>query len=284
MKRKKRLVHAGFDLIGLAVAGIALFPLVWMVIAGFKSNAEVLARPFRFLPSVWHPENYADLIQGNFETYVFSQGATFLGAMAKTFGVAVFSLCWSLLLNSMAAYAFARLDFPFKRMLWCLYLIPWFVPGISVQIASFEVVHALGMLDTFWVLTVPGICYTYSIFFYRQFYLNIPSALEEAALLDGAGRIQIYTRIFLPMSATPFVVMGINVFLGYWNSYLWPAMTISSVDLFMVNQVIAYFRSSHSRSQQMIMAASSIAALPTILLFLCFQRYIMGGIKISGLK
>ncbi len=272
------------DLLGIVVALVCLFPLAWMVLAGFKGQAEVLAMPFRFFPKSWDPVNYVNLLTGNIDTWVFSQGVTFFGSMWITFRVAAFSLVCSLLINSMAGYVFARLEFPFKRLLWALYLVPWFVPGISVQISSFATVLKMGMLDTFWVLTLPGICFTYSIFFYRQFYLNIPSSLEEAALLDGGNRLNIYWYIFLPMSATPFVVMGISVFLGYWGSYLWPAMTITEPRLFQINQVIAYFRASRENQQHLIMAASTIAAIPTLLLFFGAQRYIMGGIKISGLK
>lgn len=272
------------DVLGILIALICLFPLFWMMLAGFKKEAEVLAIPFKFLPNQWDLVNYQNLLTGNVDTWVFSQGVTFLGSIMTTLRVAVFALVCSLLVNSMAGYAFARLAFPFKRFLWGLYLVPWFVPGISVQISTFATVLKMGMLDTFWVLTLPGICYTYSIFFYRQFYLNIPSSLEEAALLDGGTRLNIYYYIFLPMSATPFVVMGISVFLGYWDSYLWPSMTITDPALFQINQVIAYFRSSHGNQQHLIMAASTIAAIPTIFLFLVTQRYIMGGIKVSGLK
>ncbi len=282
--RKNSLRRLPFQFVGLLVSLIALFPLAWMLIAGFKSNAEVLAMPFRFLPKTWRFENYASLLTNQFESYVFTNGGSFARSMLTTFGVAVFALVFSLLLNSMVGYAFARIDLPFKRVLWAIYLLPWFIPGIAVQISSFQTVVNLGLLDTFWVLTLPGICYTYSIFFYRQFYLNMPPALEEAALIDGASRVTIYTRIFIPMSATPFVVMGISVFLGFWNSFLWPALTINDVKLFQINQVIAYFRSSHSSQQHMVMAATTLAAAPTILLFVCFQRYIMGGIKVSGLK
>ena len=282
--KRGRTARGICNAIGLMVALPMLFPLVWMAVSGFKSKIEVSAMPFVFFPKEWLTQNYIDLITSRYECYVFTQGGTFMGSMFMTFKVSVFSLVCSLLINSMAGYSFARLEYPFKRLLWGLYLLPWFVPGISTQIASFQTVHALGMLDSFWVLTIPGICYTYSIFFYRQFYLNVPSALEEAALLDGAGRFRIYWNIFLPMSTTPFVVMGISVFLGYWNSYLWPALTVTSVKLFQINQVIAYFRSAQKSEHHMIMAASTLAAMPTILLFLCFQRYIMGGIKISGMK
>lgn len=272
------------NLIGILIACICLFPLFWMMLAGFKKEAEVLAIPFKFFPNQWDPVNYGNLLTGNVDTWIFSQGVTFFQSIMITLEVAVFSLVCSLLVNSMAGYVFARLEFPFKRLLWALYLVPWFVPGISVQISTFATVLKLNMLDTFWVLSLPGICFTFSIFFYRQFYLNIPSSLEEAALLDGGTRMNIYYYIFLPMSATPFVVMGISVFLGYWGSYLWPAMTVTNPKLFQINQVIAYFRSSHSNQQQLIMAASTIAAVPTILLFFATQKYIMSGIKVSGLK
>ncbi len=276
--------RAANNLFGIFVACVCLFPLFWMMLAGFKKEAEVLAIPFRFFPNQWDPVNYINLLTGNVDTWVFTQGVTFFGSIMITLEVAVFSLVFSLLLNSMAGYVFARLEFPFKKLLWALYLVPWFVPGISVQISTFATVLKLNMLDSFWVLTLPGICFTFSIFFYRQFYLNIPASLEEAALLDGGTRMNIYYHIFLPMSATPFVVMGISVFLGYWGSYLWPAMTITNPRLFQINQVIAYFRSSHSNQQHLIMAASTIAAVPTILLFFGTQRYIMSGIKVSGLK
>lgn len=272
------------NILGIVVSAVCLFPLMWMALAGFKTQGEVLAMPFKFFPNQWNPINYKDLLTGNVDAWVFTQGVTFFSAMGITFAVAVFSLVCSLLVNSMAGYVFARLRFPFKRFFWALYLVPWFVPGISVQISTFATVLKLGMLDTFWVLTLPGICFTFSIFFYRQFYLNVPSSLEEAAQLDGANHLNTYLLIFLPMSATPFVVMGISVFLGYWGSYLWPAMTITEPRLFQINQIIAYFRSSHNNQQHLIMAASTIAAVPTIVLFLCAQRYIMSGIKVSGLK
>lgn len=282
--KRRQISFLLFNSVGILIACLCLFPLFWMMLAGFKKEAEVLAMPFKFFPNQWDPINYTNLLTGNVDTWVFAQGVTFWGSIMITFQVAVFSLVCSLLVNSMAGYVFARLDFPFKKLLWGLYLIPWFVPGISVQISTFASVLRMNLLDTFWVLTLPGICFTFSIFFFRQFYLNIPSSLEEAALLDGATRLNMYYHIFLPMSATPFVVMGISVFLGYWGSYLWPAMTITNPKLFQINQVIAYFRSSRANQQHLIMAASTIAAIPTILLFFLTQKYIMSGIKVSGLK
>lgn len=282
--RVKPLPRLLANTLGLAVALVSLFPLVWMALAGFKSESEVLSLPFRLLPSTWMTSNYTDLLFQRVDQKLFPAGASFLGSILMTAGVSGFSLILSLLVNSMAGYAFARLRFPMKRLLWVLYLTPWFVPGISMYVSSFMVVYRLGMIDSFWVLTLPGICYTYAIFFYRQYYLNVPASLEEAALLDGATRMGVYLRIFLPMSGTPFVVMGISVFLGYWGSFLWPVMTVANPKLFQINQLISFFKASYRNQQQLVMAASTIAAIPTILLFLVFQRFIMQGIKVSGIK
>ena len=184
----------------------------------------------------------------------------------------------------MAGYVFARLRFPLKSLLWVVCLIPWFVPGISTNITAFLVVSKLKMIDTLPVLILPGLAHSYSIFYYRQFYLGIPNEIEEAAKVDGAGSFKMFLKIFLPMSKTPFTIMGISVFLGYWSSFLWPVLTINNPKLYQINQLISYFKSSYNLNVQYVLAAATIAALPTIALFLIFQKQIMQGIKISGMK
>jgi multiple sugar transport system permease protein len=118
----------------------------------------------------------------------------------------------------------------------------------------------------------------------RQFYLNIPAELEEAALIDGASRFKIYWHIFVPLSLPVFVLVGISSFLGYWNSLIWPIMTISDENLYQIMQLLAFFRSNESNQWAMIMAGSTIAALPTIIIFLIFQKHLVEGMKLSGLK
>ena len=122
------------------------------------------------------------------------------------------------------------------------------------------------------------------MFFMRQFYLSVPMALEEAAMIDGAGRFRIYTQIFLPMSQPAFVVVGVISFMAYWNSYVWPIMTITSPQLFQIQQYLANFRSERAPERGLLMAGSFLAALPVIVLVMIFQRRIIGNIKIAGLK
>ncbi|MBN9177509.1 MAG: carbohydrate ABC transporter permease [Microbacterium sp.] len=265
--------------IGKAIAGIvfllaALFPLAWMVVAGFKTKTEVLKTPFQFFPEVWKWENYAQILSD----------PDFLRTMAWTFGGAVLFTVLALTVNSCAAYAFARLDFRFKRTLWVIVITTMFIPGMTILLTSFIVVTKLSMLDTLAVLVIPGAASAGMIFFIRQFYLSIPASLEEAAMLDGCGRFQIFVRLFLPLSKPPFVVMGITAFLAYWNSYVWPILTITTPERFVVQQYLATFRSERSTELGLLMAGSVLAAAPVIILFLIFQRQIIGNIKMAGLK
>jgi multiple sugar transport system permease protein len=259
---------------GLGIVLLALFPLAWMVIAGFKSRTEVVATPFQFFPDMWRFSNYAQI----------AADPEFIRSMAVTFSGAVLFTALSLAVNSLGAYAFARLEFAFKNVIWVYVITTMFIPGMAILLTSFIVVTQLRMLDTLAVLVIPGAASAAHLFFMRQFYLNIPLALEEAATLDGASKWQIYRYVFLPMSKPVFVVVGMTSFLAFWNSYVWPIMTITSRDLFQIQQYLATFRSERSAELGMLMAGSTLAALPVLILFLIFQRHIIGGIKIAGLK
>lgn len=253
---------------------LALFPLAWMVIAGFKSRTEVVATPFQFFPEVWRVENYQQILAD----------PEFVRSMSVTFGGAILFTLLSLTVNSLGAYAFARLEFAFKNVLWVYVITTMFIPGMAILLTSFVVVTRLRMLDTIAVLVIPGAASAAHLFFMRQYYLNVPMALEEAATLDGASKWGIYRHIFLPMSKPVFVVVGMTSFLAFWNSYVWPIMTITSRDLYQIQQFLATFRSERAAELGMLMAGSTLAALPVMILFLVFQRHIIGGIKIAGLK
>ncbi|TLS49526.1 carbohydrate ABC transporter permease [Paenibacillus antri] len=274
MKTMSASQRAAVSVIGFLFAIFALFPLLWMAISGFKAKTEVLQTPVRIFPEVWLFSNYGEIL--NDPAFTRAAFVTFVGAL-------IFAAV-GLWINSMAAYAFARLDFRFKGALWLYVITTMFIPGMAIMVTSFVVVTRLGMLDTMSVLIIPGMASAGSIFFIRQFYLNIPIAVEEAALIDGASRFKIYTTIFLPMSYPPFVIVGIGAFLGFWNAYIWPVMTITDESLFQISQYLAQFRSGRGSEFGLMLAGATLGALPTIGLFLVFQRYIIQGIKISGLK
>jgi multiple sugar transport system permease protein len=252
----------------------ALFPLAWMAMAGFKGKTEVLRSPFQFFPDTWNPANYKEILKD----------PAFVRALVVTFVGAVIFTVLSLLVNSLAAYAFARLDFAFKGFWWLFCIIGMFIPMMAILLTSFVVVAKLGMLDTMAVLIIPGVASAAQMFFLRQFYLGYPVAVEEAALIDGASRWQIYLRIFLPQSKAPFVVVGIASFLAYWNSYVWPVLVITNPNLTQIMQYLGTFRSDRGNDWGLLMAGSTLAALPTIILVLIFQRYIVNGVRLAGMK
>ncbi|MDQ0574904.1 carbohydrate ABC transporter permease [Agromyces albus] len=256
------------------IAISALLPLAWMLIAGFKGKNEVLRSPFQFFPEIWIVDNYASILQD--PQFLMAMGVTFLGAVIFT--------VLSLTVNSFAAYAFARLDFRGKRFWWLYCITPMFIPAMAILLTSFVVVSNLGMLNTLAVLIIPGVAAAAQMFFIRQFYLNMPVAIEEAALIDGASRWKIFTTIFLPQSQGPFVVVGVASYLAYWNAYVWPILTIQDPNLFQIMQYLGNFRSDRGNEWGLLMAGSTLAALPTIALLLVFQRYIVNGVRLAGMK
>jgi multiple sugar transport system permease protein len=264
-------------ILAILAAALALFPLFWMIVSTFKGSREILkANPLRFFPSVWTLDNYTKLFTDT--TYPFWQ------AMGSTGFVAVTAALLSVTINSMAAYAFARLELRGKPLLWRMAIFAMYIPGITILGTSFVVVNRMGMLDTYAVLILPGLAGAYSIFFFRQFFLAMPMAVEEAALIDGAGRFRIFWNIFIPNAKSPYVIMGTGAFLGYWNSFLWPAMTVTSARYVQVMQVIRSYNSMYSNAYGVVLAGSALAALPPIICFLIFQKYIVKGLMISGIK
>lgn len=260
--------------VGIIVAFISVFPLIWMAISGFKNESEVMAYPFKFFPTEWYYENYTGLFE-NLE-FFRSIGITLLGGVIFTFLIIV--------INSMAAYVFARLNFPGKNMLFAYVIMTIFLPNMAILIPSYIVVAKLHMLNTLAVLIIPGIASGINVFLIRQFYLNVPKDLEDAAYIDGAGRFKIYWYVFIPLSVPVFILVGITAFLAFWNALIWPIMVISDERLYQIMQFLAYYRSEESNEWGKILAGSTVAAIPVITLFFIFQKHLVEGIKISGIK
>jgi multiple sugar transport system permease protein len=273
MTRSRRTLVGKWVLLVLIAFSLVL-PLAWMALCGFKRDLDVLKTPFLLLPEVWQWQNYTAMFHD--APYMTAVGLTMLGALIFT--------ALSLVVNSMAAYAFARLDFGLKRFFWVFCILPMFVPGMSIMITSFVVVSKLRMLNTLAVLIIPGVAAAAQMFFMRQFFLAMPVAVEDAARIDGCSRWRIFLQIFVPNSAAVFVVVGIMSYMAYWNAYVWPILTISNPKLQQIMPVLANFLDDRGPQYGQLMAASTLAALPTIVLLLVFQRYIVAGVRLSGIK
>lgn len=276
MKRTSKTLRAVMLIVFLVVAFTTLFPLLWMFVSAFKKNADIIALPLRFWPTTW--------IWDNFETILFAKNYNMSYTLVYTFILAVIDTVLVLALNSITAYGFSRMEFRGKKLLWALVMVTMFIPGISTLVTSYMTVVKLNMVNSIWVLIIPGMASSGMIFYMRQFYLNFPLSLEEAAYVDGSTPLRNFFYIFLPASGPAFVIQGVGCFLGFWNSWMWPAITLSDTKLYPVMLTLQFFKSQQSMKDGVVLAGAVITSLPPIILFLVFQKYIVEGIKMSGLK
>jgi multiple sugar transport system permease protein len=276
--RARRRRKAGDRLVLYALAAIAFVvlagPLLWMVASALKTRTEVLANPPSVLPADPQLGNFAD---------VFEQ-VPFARYMLNSALVATVVTLVSLLFHSMAAYSLARLRYPGRNAIFLAILSTLMVPFTVIVVPLFIIVDWLGWVDTYWGLIVPMIPHAFGIFLLRQFYLSIPRELEEAAIVDGASLMRVYWSIILPLSRPILAALGIFFFLANWNNFLWPLVVTQSQDLWVVQLGIQQFTGERGSQYHLIMAASTLAALPTLLLFFVLQRRLVEGIKLTGLK
>ena len=282
---ERRAVAAGekppirFDRIALyAIALLALFvlagPLVWMLSGSLKTQAAALANPPPLIPNPIRWVNYVD---------VFRQ-VPFARYMLNSFFVSTAVTLVALLFHSMAAYSLARLNYPGRDVIFVAILATLMVPFTVILVPLFIIVDAFGWVDTYKALIIPMIPHAFGIFLLRQFYLGLPRDLEEAAIVDGASLVQVYTRVVLPLSRPILAALGIFFFLANWNNFLWPLVVTQSQDKWVIQLGIQQFTGEHASQFNLIMAASTVAALPTLILFFALQRRLVEGIKLTGLK
>jgi multiple sugar transport system permease protein len=215
--------------------------------------------------------------------YVLTE-VPFLRYLFNSFFVSATVTIAALFFHSMAGYALARLRFPGRETIFLMMFSTFLVSLPVIIVPLFILSRALGMLDSYAGLIIPAIFNAFGIFLLRQYYLALPKELEEAAILDGAGYWRIYWSVILPLSRPILSALAILFFLANWNAFLWPMTVTSDLDLWVVQVAIANFKSQYAGAWNYVMAASTIVAVPMLILFVIFQRQIMDSIKTSGLK
>jgi multiple sugar transport system permease protein len=185
---------------------------------------------------------------------------------------------------SMAAYAFARLEFPGKRVLFAIVLATLFVPPVILLIPNYLITSELGWLDTLAAVVVPGAAGAFGVFFLRQFFESLPRELEEAAYLDGASRFRTFRSIVLPLSRPALVTLAILSFLTNWNDFLWPVYVLFSPENQTLPAGLSTLQNANAVRYDLLMAGAVIASVPVLLLYLAAQRYVVEGVSRAGLK
>ncbi|MFS8115944.1 carbohydrate ABC transporter permease [Rhizobium jaguaris] len=254
------------------LALMTLFPLFWMVSMAFKPAPEAFSS--NLIPQAPTFDNFI---------YVLT-GVPFIRYMLNSFFVSATVTVVALFFHTMAGYALARLRFPGRELIFLAIFSTFLISLPVIIVPLFIIVRAMGMLNSYAGLIVPAIFNAFGIFLLRQYYLSLPREIEEAARIDGAGYWRIYWSIILPLSRPIMSALAILFFLANWNAFLWPLTIASDQKLWVVQVGIANFKSQYSASWNYMMAASTIIAIPTLVLFMIFQRQIMDSLKTSGLK
>lgn len=274
-KSPRQLLGSGiYYLICILLAVVFAGPFLWMLSSALKPANEIFANP----PILISPNSSLD----NFQE-VFRQ-APFERYMFNSFFVAGTVTVVALLLHAMAGYALARLDFPGKRVVFIGIIATLMIPFYTILIPLTLLVRELGWINTYAALIIPAIPHAFGIFWLRQFFLGLPTELEEAARIDGASRIGVFFRVALPLARPVLAALAVFFFLANWDSFLWPLIATNEPDMRMVQVGIQSFTGEHGSAWELIMAASVIAILPTLALFFGLQRFIVASVKMTGLK
>lgn len=274
MKRTKRLNTIIINTIALVLAILFIFPVYIMFLGAFKPETDIF--DMNMLP------NFTRMTFQNF-TEVFHAEA-FLHSILNSLIIASSVTAFALFFHSMAGYAFAKLRFIGKKALFIWYISTMMVPFAVIMIPLFQIIKVLGILNSLWAIILPAIPGAYGIFLYRQFFSDLPDSLIEAARIDGLSEFGIYRKIAIPLAKPITISLGISFFVANWNSYLWPLIVAQDKSLWTIQVAMSVFKGEHSTAWNLVLAGAVIAALPTILLFLIFQKYIRDGLMTSGMK
>ncbi|SKA82854.1 carbohydrate ABC transporter membrane protein 2, CUT1 family [Clostridium sp. USBA 49] len=269
-KKNNFIIH-----IILIIGSVAmLLPFLWMILTSLKTLTESTTIPPTIFPKSMKWSNYKDVWNLlPFHKFYINTILMLIGRIAG-----------SLFFSAMAAYAFARINFPGKNLFFMIVLIQMMVPGQIFIIPQYLLVSKLGWLNTVKALIVPGVVSAFGTFLLRQFFLGIPNELEEAAILDGCNRWQIFYKIMLPLTKSGLVALGIFTSLFAWKDLMWPLIVNMSIDKMPLSSGLASLQGQYSTNFPQLMAGSMIAIWPMLLIFIIFQKQFIEGIATTGSK
>ncbi|WRP06250.1 carbohydrate ABC transporter permease [Rossellomorea aquimaris] len=253
---------------------VMLFPFIWMILTSLKTYAESIQVPPVMIPEDFQWKNYQE---------VFTL-LPFFKFMMNTFIITVLRTAGQLFLCSLAAYAFARIVFPGRNLLFVLALSVLMVPGQVFLLPQYMIMVKLGWLNTLQAVVVPGLFSAFGTFLLRQFFMGLPKELEEAARLDGCNHFQIYWRIMLPLAKPGLIALGIFTILWSWNELMWPMIVNSSPEAMTLAVGLSSLQGQYGTNYPILMAGSFLAVLPMLLLFIILQKQFIEGIAITGGK
>ncbi|MGW2094394.1 carbohydrate ABC transporter permease [Promicromonospora sukumoe] len=285
---RRRLERGALYTALTVIAVVMVVPFVWMILTSLKSPQDIAASPPTFLPTQWAWGNYTEALAA----------APFLTYARNSLVIAVTHTAINLVIASMAGYALARLRFRGSELVFLGFVAALMIPTYTKIIPEFLIVRFMplfggndilgqggtGWLDTWWALIVPGAVTPFAVFLFRQFYLDLPVELEEAARLDGVSELGIWARIMTPLVKPAFITVGLLTFESSWNNFLWPLLVTRSDSMRVIQVGLSVFRTENDTQWAFLMAGTTLATLPMVVLFLLGQKYFVRGFANAGIK
>jgi multiple sugar transport system permease protein len=253
----------GFTLLNL--------PFIWMVLSSFKPQSEIFTT---ILPS-----------RLDFSNYSLSWTAVPMGRyLLNTCFIAIAHAAGHMLLGAIVAFAFAKMQWKGRNWMFMVFLSAMMIPGEVTLIPNFITINFLGWMDSYKALVIPGLLNVFGVFLLRQYFLTIPRDLDDAAVMDGCGRLRYLFQVVLPISKPALLTVGLLSFVGSWNELLWPLVVTNSEKMRVVQVGMAAFQSKFGIDYGLVMAGTTIVTLPIIILFFFVQKQFIEGITLSGIK
>ena len=281
---RKLILHVVLGVSALTM----LMPFLWMVLTSLKTPAELSQFPPTFLPSDWAWSNYSEAMNA----------APFLTYFRNSLIISITHTLITVVFGAMAGYALARVEFRGRELVFLGFIAMLMIPTYTKIVPQFLIVKSMplfggndlfgqggsGWLNTWWALIIPGGLSPFAIFLFRQFYLSLPKELEDAARLDGAGEFRIWAQIYTPLIKPAIATVSLLTFQDSWNNFLWPLLVTTRDDLRVIQVGLAVFQQEGTTQWAYLMAGTTLATVPMVLLFLFAQRYFVQGFTNAGIK
>jgi multiple sugar transport system permease protein len=258
------------------IALIILLPLAWMISTSFKPKAQLFLPDIYWIPKRFTWKNYTDLLT--------DPSIPIMRWFLNSIVVASISTVLTLIIDALAAYGYARLEFPGRKFIFGLMLATLFMPGMMFLVPNFLTIADLGLLNTYAGVILPGLAGVFGVFFLRQFFMTIPKELEEAALIDGANQFQIFYQVVLPLARPALATLAIITFLASWNDFLWPFLILQDSNLQTLPPGLRTLQGAYTSEYGLMMSGAVLVAIPVLILYISLQRYIIQSVATSGLK
>ena len=251
-----------------------IFPFVWMLLTSFKTQAESMAIPPQIFPAQWNFDNFTKALES----------LPFWNLYLNTFLLIFFRVICAVVFSSMAGYAFAKLEFPCKNLLFGLVLMQMMLPSQIFIIPQYQMLAKMGMTNTIFALVFPGLVSAFGTFFLRQAYMGLPNELAEAAYLDGCTKWQTFTKVLLPLTKSSIAALAIFTAVFAYADLMWPLICNTDLNMMTLSAGLSTLNGQYTTNFPVLMAGSLLAMIPMVILYLLFQKQFIEGIAMTGGK